>query len=176
MDVIVINGGRKRHSNLDNPEKTGFESITKHHARKKEDNRSRYSNDEVKKALENIPEYMEYVDEHGHHFTNELAEWATDQLINANKKTHKWSAPSIKRFLESNKLPLEGIPVTLGDITYQANLYYSDLSPVYLSDDECIRAAYGMASDPDGYEGIIFCRWISDVMGKKMEVDWEKFI
>lgn len=26
------------------------------------------------------------------------------------------------------------------------------------------------------YEGVIFCRWTADVIGKNMKIDWEKFI
>ena len=29
---------------------------------------------------------------------------------------------------------------------------------------------------PDGYEGMIFCRWIADAIGKAIELDWENFV
>lgn len=29
---------------------------------------------------------------------------------------------------------------------------------------------------PDGYEGMIFCRWTADAIGKAIKLDWEKFV
>ena len=40
----------------------------------------------------------------------------------------------------------------------------------------CLRAAYKVANDPDGYEGMIFCRWTADAIGKAIKLDWEKFV
>lgn len=38
------------------------------------------------------------------------------------------------------------------------------------------RAAYKVANDPDGYEGMIFCRWTADAIGKAISINWEKFV
>ena len=32
------------------------------------------------------------------------------------------------------------------------------------------------ANDPDGYEGMIFCRWTADAIGKAISINWEKFV
>lgn len=32
-----------------------------------------------------------------------------------------------------------------------------------------------VANDKDGYTGIQFCRWVADVVGKKENIDWDKF-
>lgn len=67
--------------------------------------------------------------------------------------------------------------VTNGDVTYLANMYYADLYPDPLKDEaSCLRAAYKVANDPDGYEGMIFCRWTADAIGKAISINWEKFI
>lgn len=58
-----------------------------------------------------------------------------------------------------------------------ANMYYADLYPDPLKDEaSCLRAAYKVANDPDGYEGMIFCRWTADAIGKAIKLDWEKFV
>ena len=31
-------------------------------------------------------------------------------------------------------------------------------------------------NDPDGYDGMIFCRWTADAIGKAIKLDWEKFV
>lgn len=66
---------------------------------------------------------------------------------------------------------------TLGDVTYLANMYYADLYPDPFKDEaSCLRAAYRIAVDPDGYKGMIFCRWTADAIGKALSIDWEKFV
>lgn len=60
---------------------------------------------------------------------------------------------------------------------YLANMYYADLYPDPLKDEaSCLRAAYKVANDPDGYEGMIFCRWTADAIGKAININWEKFV
>lgn len=67
--------------------------------------------------------------------------------------------------------------VTPGDAAYLANMYYADLYPDPLKDEaSCLRAAYKVANDPDGYEGMIFCRWTADAIGKAISINWEKFV
>ena len=36
--------------------------------------------------------------------------------------------------------------------------------------------AHKVANDPDGYDGMIFCRWAADAIGKAIKLDWEKFV
>ena len=36
--------------------------------------------------------------------------------------------------------------------------------------------AMAVANDEDGYEGIQFCRYIADIMGKDDTIDWNDFI
>lgn len=53
----------------------------------------------------------------------------------------------------------------------------AELNPDPLKDEaSCLRAAYKVANDPDGYEGMIFCRWTADAIGKAIKLDWEKFV
>lgn len=67
--------------------------------------------------------------------------------------------------------------VTSGDAAYLANMYYADMYPDPLKDEaSCLRAAYKVANDPDGYEGLVFCRWTAGAIGKAIKIDWEKFI
>lgn len=47
--------------------------------------------------------------------------------------------------------------------------------PELLNEHQCIKYAVAVANDKDGYTGIQFCRWMADVVGKKENVDWNKF-
>lgn len=120
--------------------------------------------------------YVDYVKKHGYHFTEALAEHASCLMTNANGQHHSWTASQINKTLGSLGLILPD-KVTLGDATYLANMYYADLYPEPLKDEaSCIKAAYKVAHDVDGYEGMTFCRWTADVIGKAIKIDWEKFI
>lgn len=47
--------------------------------------------------------------------------------------------------------------------------------PELLNEHQCIKYATAVANDKDGYTGIQFCRWVADVVGKKENIDWDKF-
>lgn len=125
-------------------------------------------------------EFDEYVKKHGYHFTEELAEHISQMMVNVNGQEHSWTAAQVKKAMESLGLMPLGktkTEATLGDITYLANMYYSDLYPEILKDEaSCIKTAHKIAMDPDGYKGMVFCRWTSDAIGKAMKIDWKKFM
>lgn len=123
--------------------------------------------------------YSEYVKVNGLHFNDKLAEYAIAQLKNIGpNETHKWSIAQVTKAVNSlqNNTPFLH-KTTYADLAYAANMYYSDFYPqVITSDTACIQAAIVMANDPDGYEGIIFSRWVADTMVKYKSFDWTKFI
>lgn len=159
---------------------TGFESITARteHDDKKDEKRLviNLPYEQSANALMSAKGYTKYIEKHGYHFTNELAEHASKMMVNANSSMHSWSAAQVKKSMESLGLVIPE-KVTLGDVTYLANMYYADLYPDPLKDEaSCFKAAYKITNDPDGYKGMIFCRWTTDAIGKAINIDWEKFI
>lgn len=159
----------ERHHRCDSEEpehSTGFESITSHHKHGKH----------IANALESAEGYSKYIEKHGYHFTDELAEYASKMMENANGQSHSWTVAQVKKSMDNLGLVIPS-KVTIGDVTYLANMYYADLYPDPLKDEaSCLRAAYKSVNDPDGYEGMTFCRWTADVIGKAIKIDWEKFI
>lgn len=120
--------------------------------------------------------YSEYVKKHGYHFTDALAEHVSKMMVNANGQQHSWTASQVKKSMESLGLSIPG-KVTTGDVTYAANMAYADFYPDPLKDEAaCLRYAHKVANDPDGYDGMIFCRWTADAIGKAIKLDWEKFV
>lgn len=127
-------------------------------------------------ALMSAKGYSEYVKKYGYHFTDALAEHVSKMMVNASCQTHSWTASQVKKSMESLGLTIPK-SVTSGDAAYLANMYYADMYPDPLKDEaSCLRAAYKVANDPDGYEGLVFCRWTADAIGKAIKIDWEKFI
>ena len=45
-----------------------------------------------------------------------------------------------------------------------------------INERQCLDYAMAVANDEDGYEGIQFCRYIADIMGKDDTIDWNDFI
>jgi hypothetical protein len=121
--------------------------------------------------------YQEYLDKYGYHFNDKLAEWAISRLENVSGP-HSWSLKQIDSVVTSIA-PKKDFKhkVTIGDLAYQANMYYADLYPDGISvDHNCVKSAILIANDPDGYEGQIFCRWLTDYMMKSVEIPWETFL
>lgn len=120
--------------------------------------------------------YEKYLKAHGYHFTDALAEHASGYLKNADGSGHKWVPAQVSKQLETLGLKLPE-HITNGDATYLANMYYSDFYPDILKDEvSCIRMAHKATMDVDGYDGMIFNRWIADIKSKDIDVDFEEFV
>ena len=120
-------------------------------------------------------EFEEYVKKHGYHFTETLAEHVSKMMHNASGISHSWTAQQVRKAMESLGFVIPA-NTTLGDVTYLANMYYADLYPDPLKDEaSCLKAAYKTATDPDGYEGMVFCRWTADAIGKAVDINWKEY-
>ena len=128
-------------------------------------------------ALMDDKHYLKYLEKNGYHFTHELAEYASALLKNANGQEHTWSTAAVIKAVADLATGYNAEHCTEGDITYLANMYYADFYPDIFKDSEsCIKAAVKMSHDPDGYEGMVFCRWVSDLIGNEVKIDWEQFV
>lgn len=124
------------------------------------------------KALMGASGYVAYVAKHGYHFTKQLAIKASEQMKNVDGTSHRWTVDEI-RLATNNEIISKG--TTLGDILYLANMAYEDFYPkVIKTESDCVQYDIAVASDPDGYEGMAFCRWTADIIGKGVTIDWEK--
>lgn len=120
--------------------------------------------------------YVEYVKKHGYHFTEKLAEHVSKMLYNNVPQLQYIPVNQISDLIESQKINVSK-KATLGDIIYAANFAYSNLYPDLLKDmKSCVIHANKMVNSPNGYDGMIFCRWTADAIGKSIKIDWEKFI
>lgn len=134
-------------------------------------------NEQVANMIMNASSFGEYIAKHGYHFTAQLADCASKMMKNVNNREHRWTSDQIKQQLMIHGLNDLG-KCTLGDITFLANMAYADFYPDVLnSEHACIKYAIAVAKDPDGYDGIVFSRWIADLIGKKVtSIDWEEYV
>lgn len=119
-------------------------------------------------AIMNAPGYIEYIKEHGYHFTDKLALYLSERMQAACGTEHLFQSFPSTPVLHNE---------TQGDLVYTANMAFADFYPKVLSTtDSCLDYARAVAQDPDGYEGMEFMRWTSDAIGKGISINWEEFI
>ena len=120
--------------------------------------------------------YRKYQRLYGPHFTKELCDFAVSLMqddkgaiepITKNQLEEKMKAQNIT--LEYNKLY---------DAVYVANMCKADYigSAVPNNDYNLCMYVKKTIDDPDGYDGQPFNRWMSDILGMHIPVDWSEFV
>ena len=96
--------------------------------------------------------------------------------LEMNQKTGK-TEMIVNVTIEANgKMATYAIPES-HSVTYAGHLVLSTEKSGLTSEVEAQKAnAHKVANDPDGYDGMIFCRWTADAIGKAIKLDWEKFV
>lgn len=132
-------------------------------------------NKKGKNEFWNNEHYRTYKMHHGMHFSDKLAEYASSKMVNANGMNHTWSCKDVEGAFTSLglKLPEKS---TWGDVTYAANMLYSDFAQLLKSDTDAVKMAHVLLTDPDGYDGMLFNRYTADIIGKGICVPWMDFI
>lgn len=140
----------------------------------------RYSNIKDSNVATSIMEdegFINYTSKHGYHFSDKLAEYASSLMKNEDGTIHSWKSMDVLNAL--NSLGLTDMNTsTVGDLTYLANMAYADFYPEVLkTETACIKYAYAVAHDKDGYDGIAFSRWLADIINKHItDIKWDKYI
>lgn len=127
----------------------------------------------VSRKLMESSDFIEYVMKNGFHFTPELA----TKVCNEMEGNSVWSWKAVEDALK----PLMSLypnkhNFTIGDYTYLANMARTDMYPdVVPTEEGCLKYALAMGADKDGYEGLPFMRWISDLIGKSF-TDFSSYV
>lgn len=120
-------------------------------------------------------DFIAYIKRNGYHFTSALAEHASKQMTNADGSVHMWTVDQVRTALTAAGFKLKETD-TWGDATYLANMAYADFYPELLvKPEECLKYPVVTLTDPDGYDGIAFSRWLSDVVSTHTVIDWEYY-
>lgn len=132
-------------------------------------------------TLDLTPEaFREYRRRNGRHFNRKLCEWAVGRMTREDgdgKEYHikMMDKEEVERILADYGIRLER---NWGyDHVFAANMCKAD----YLGDSvpdiqHLARYVKNVIDDPDGYEGIVFGRWLSDVCNMHVEVPWEDML
>ena len=120
--------------------------------------------------------YRKYQRLYGPHFTKELCDFAVS-LMEDDKGP---ITPITKQQLEE-KLKVQNIILEynkLYDAVYVANMCKADYlgNAVPNNDYNLCMYVKKTIDDPDGYDGQPFNRWMSDIEGMHIPVDWSEFV
>lgn len=132
---------------------------------------------EIMTMIDLVPEgYREYKRRNGCHFNRQLCEFAVARMEGEDGKPIKpLSKQEVEKMLEDAKVKVEHQEEY--DHVFVANMGLAD----YLGDsvpdmEHLAKYVKNVLDDPDGYEGIAFCRWVADCVGKKVEVPWDEMM
>ncbi len=129
-----------------------------------------------------IPSDMEqYLSFYGMHFNKKLCDFAVskmekeDKATGAMKKITPMTLEELKPILEKNKVEVESNDWY--DALYLANMVKADYWGSSI-EDEAHMAKYieDVINDPDGYEGIVFSRFLADCSAKGVVIFWDMLI
>lgn len=120
--------------------------------------------------------YRKYQRLYGPHFTKELCDFAVS-LMEDDKGP---ITPITKQQLEE-KLKVQNITLEynkLYDAVYVANMCKADYLGDAVPNNDYNLCMYVKKTidDPDGYDGQPFNRWMSDIEGMHIPVDWSEFV
>lgn len=93
-------------------------------------------------------------------------EMAVDVTIEADGKMATYAIP------ESHSVTYAGHLV----LSTEKSGLTSEVEAQKANAEQVLASAHKVANGPDGYEGMIFCRWTADAIGKAISINWEKFI
>ena len=129
-----------------------------------------------------LPEDMErYLSYYGFHFNKKLYEFAVNGMTKRNKTTGEEEGLSpleIEDFEKSLKRYRVNIPDNnLYDAAYLASMIEADFWGSSIEDEEHMaRYIKDVLCDVDGYEGIVFCRFIADCSAKGNVIFWDRML
>ena len=129
-----------------------------------------------------IPEDMEqYLAYYGHHFNKKLCDFAVSKMKKEDKATGipkpitPMKMEELKSLLEKNKVELES--EDWYDALYLASMVKADLWGSSIEDEEHMaKYIEDVICDVDGYDGIVFCRYLADCSAKGIVIHWDMMI
>ena len=123
----------------------------------------------------------QYLSYYGWHFNKTLYEFAVSMMKKEDKATGKLtkitpvSPDELKPLLEQYGVELNHND--LYDAAYLASMVKADFWGSSI-EDEAHMAKYvkDVLCDPDGYEGIAFCRFVADCGAKGIAIFWDRML
>lgn len=120
--------------------------------------------------------YRKYQRLYGPHFTKELCNFAVSLMQDDKGAIEPITKDQLEEKMKAQNITLEYNK--LYDAVYVANMCKADYigSAVPNNDYNLCMYVKKTIDDPDGYDGQPFNRWMSDILGMHIPVDWSEFV
>lgn len=120
--------------------------------------------------------FKKYYSLYGPHFTKSLCDYAVNMMEDESGKITPFTKQEIEQMLKNANIKLEYNK--LSDYIYVANMCKADFLGTAVPNDEQHLCMYikKVIDDPDGYDGQVFYRWLSDMEHTDTPIDWSEFI
>ena len=120
--------------------------------------------------------YQKYIKLYGPHFNKRLCEFAVSLMETENGPITPFTKQEIEQKFAATGIKLEYNK--LHDFVYVANMCKADfLGDCVPNDDQHLcMFIKKVIDDPDGYNGQVFYRWLSDMEGMGISIDWEDML
>lgn len=120
--------------------------------------------------------FAEYIATYGGHFSKKMCEWAVGMMKTKDKKKlSPWTKEQVESILTKNGVVLNNDKGY--DKVYVANMCKADFLGSSVVDES--RAALyvkDLLDDPDGYDELVFNRFLMDCMGRGIPIMWEDML
>lgn len=126
--------------------------------------------------MKSTKSYEKYIKLYGPHFTKELCTFAVGLMERDNKPIDPFDKLTVDEKLKRQNITLQYNK--LHDAVYVANMCKADFLGESVPNDDWHLCMYikNVIDDPDGYDGQIFNRWVSDMEGMGISVDWSEYV
>ena len=128
-------------------------------------------------AYETMPEDLAiYLSHYGPHFNRKCCEFAVSQMYKDEDEEFKpYEKGEVEEFRRAYGVKVKY--AQLEDITYVANMCKADyLKGSVPTEQHLAMYVHETLDDPDGYEGLIFNRWIADMKWLGIAIPWSDFL
>lgn len=127
---------------------------------------------------ESFSEGMEkYIHHHGRHFNEKLLEFAVGNMETKEGTLEPITLEEWRRMESQYGIVIDNGSTTEYDELFAANMCKADYLGSSIADDfHLCRYVKDVLDDADGYESIVFDRWLADCRRKNVHIEWCKYL
>lgn len=131
---------------------------------------------EIERVQKDPSGFADYMATYGGHFSKKMCEWAVGMMKDDNdEKIQPWTKEQVEAMLTRYGVALENDKGY--DKVYVANMCKADFYGSSIEDEKhALLYVKDLLDDPDGYDELVFNRFMMDCMGKNIPIIWEDML